>query len=92
MKKLYVVYQEVNNNYDTYDSMVVCAESEEEARKLSPTQYFMFDKCFGNYHVNDETSSKDSYWATVEDVKVIYIGIADETIPKGVVIASYNAG
>ena len=32
MKKLYKIWQEVNDDYDTYDSAVVCAESEEEAR------------------------------------------------------------
>lgn len=31
-KKLYKIWQKVNNGYDTYDSAVVCAESEEEAR------------------------------------------------------------
>jgi len=26
MKKLYKIYQDVNNEYDTYDSAIVCAE------------------------------------------------------------------
>ena len=34
--KLYLVTQEVNNNYDTYDSAVVCAENEEKAKALHP--------------------------------------------------------
>ena len=33
-KKLYKIWQEVNNDYDTYDSAVVCAESVEEARNI----------------------------------------------------------
>jgi len=32
--KLYHLYQNVNNNYDTYDSAIVAANSEEEARNM----------------------------------------------------------
>lgn len=32
--KLYLISQNVNNGYDTYDSAVVCAETEEEARMI----------------------------------------------------------
>lgn len=31
-KYLYKIWQTVNNGYDTYDSAVVCAESEEQAQ------------------------------------------------------------
>ncbi len=31
--KLYKISQNINNNYDTYDSAIVCAENEDEARK-----------------------------------------------------------
>lgn len=34
--KLYKISQDVNDNYDTYDSAVVCAENKEEAKKTSP--------------------------------------------------------
>ena len=34
--KLYLISQDVNNDYDTYDSAVVAAESEEEARRIVP--------------------------------------------------------
>ena len=30
--KLYLISQSKNDDYDTYDSAVVCAESEEEAK------------------------------------------------------------
>jgi len=30
---IYRIWQTVNNNYDTYDSAVVCAATEEEARR-----------------------------------------------------------
>lgn len=34
---LYLITQEVNNNYDTYDSAVVAAETEDEARAIHPS-------------------------------------------------------
>ena len=37
--KLFRISQEVNRGYDTYDSAVVCAESEEEARSMTPDEY-----------------------------------------------------
>lgn len=33
--KLYLISQDVNNGYDTYDSAVVCAANEAEARALT---------------------------------------------------------
>ena len=35
---LYLISQSVNNEYDTYDSAVVAAESEEDATKIHPIQ------------------------------------------------------
>ena len=35
--KLYKIWQEVNNDYDTYDSAIVCAENEEEAKAIHPS-------------------------------------------------------
>jgi len=36
--KLYLISQKVNNGYDTYDSAVVAAESEEAARSMRPSE------------------------------------------------------
>jgi len=33
--KIYLVNQSVNNNYDTYDAMVIVADTKEEAKKYS---------------------------------------------------------
>lgn len=78
---LYLISQEVNTDYDTYDSAVVCAESEEAARTTHPSGS-EWDGTFGRY----------SSWSALADVKVKVIGIADATIPCGVVCASFNAG
>ena len=39
MKKLnlYLIYQYLNNDYDTYDSAVVAAESDGDARNIHPS-------------------------------------------------------
>ena len=72
-KKLYKIWQEVNNDYDTYDSAVVCAESEEEAR-------------------NTDVGLAEYSWAKPSDVKVKEIGIANDDVKKGIIVASFNAG
>ena len=37
--KLFKISQNENNGYDTYDSAIVCAENEEEARKIHPADW-----------------------------------------------------
>jgi hypothetical protein len=77
--KLYLISQNVNEDYDTYDAAVVCAESEDEARKIHPN---------GDYNRFVE----DSWVYNINDVTVEYIGEASEHISKGVVLASFRAG
>ncbi len=77
--KIYRIYQEVNNEYDTFDSAVVYAKSEKEARFISPW--------------NPNWGGKfDDDWCKAEDVQVEYLGEAKEGVKKGVIISSYNAG
>lgn len=73
---LYLISQDVNNAYDTFDSAVVCANDKEEAQKMHPG---------GQEHWM-------SSWAKSEDVDVEYLGIADSHLEKGVICASFNAG
>ena len=75
MNKLYRIWQDKNNDYDTYDSAIVCAEDEEEAR-------------------NTDLGSVGQYgtWVEPEDVHVEEIGIANDDVEKGIILASYNAG
>ena len=78
---LYLISQEHNRNYDTYDSAVVAAESEEAARLTRPGQ-------------DDwpEGNTRDWTWAKPEYVKVKLIGTAIEGTSAGVICASFNAG
>ena len=80
---LYLISQDVNWNYDTYDSAVVAARSKKEARMTHPRGIKGWDgKCSGKY----------SSWVSFGDVNAELIGVAKKGATKGVVLASYNAG
>ncbi len=80
---LYLLSQNENCQYNTFDSCVVCAENENEARNIMPD--FNSGKPF-------EPSNSFGTWAfNIEGVEVKLIGTAADTITKGIVIASYNA-
>ena len=36
---LYLIWQDENNDYDTYDSAIVCAKNGDEAVKIHPSGY-----------------------------------------------------
>lgn len=75
--KLWLISQDVNNNYDTYDSAVVAASDEEAAKKIHPGKH---DSWVGD-------------WASPDNVKVEYLGMAKPGTKDGTVIcASFNAG
>ena len=79
---LYLLTQDVNVDWDTYDSVIVCAESEEEAVKIHPNGDIFDTVCrWGSEWVKDPSH-----------VECKKIGVADESIEKGVVLASFNAG
>lgn len=82
---LYKISQEVNDNYDTYDSAIVCAESEEDARSIHPDGA-------GDAAIEGFTRS----WNWVEDkkdVKVELIGTPHIFFQvRGVILSSFNAG
>jgi hypothetical protein len=79
---LYKIWQTENSSYDTYDSMVVAAYSEEKAKQIHP---------------NRDYGGWDSYrraWASSsDDVHAQLIGLAFKGIqPDEIVLASFNAG
>ena len=77
MTKLWLLRGD-RRGYDTYDSCVVAADTEDEARLISPASY----KQFGY----------SSAWAsTPEAVKVEYLGLTDRNI-SGIILSSFNAG
>jgi len=78
---LYYLSQDDERGYDTYDSCIVAAESEEAARQIRPG---------GEW---EDTYTYSSTWARKpERVKVELIGTAVEGTVAGIVLASFNAG
>ena len=84
---IYKISQEVNNEYDTYDSAIVIAKDEEEARRISPALYT-------NELYYDFSKENWGNWAfKVEEVMVEYIGKADKRFKESqVILSSFNAG
>lgn len=78
--KLYRIWQNVNNDYDTYDSAIVCAKDEADAKTIRPDG---FENC---------SERRFSAWCSIKHIKVELIGTANKSIKRGVILASYNAG
>lgn len=78
--KLYLISQEYNDGYNTYDSAVVSAESEAVARTIHPR--------------GAHGDIKDGYtwvrFAEIDKIQVEYLG--ETTKERGVILASFNAG
>ena len=85
--KIYLIKQSKNTGYDTYDSAIVCAEDETEAKRIIP----FYEENNSIHYIGDEEYSYD--WVTdVNDVTCIEIGEANNNQTKGVILASFNAG
>ncbi len=82
--KLFLISQTENEGYDTYSDAVVCAESEEDAKKIHPS----------DYKDEEVTEEEEKYgtWTTLSNVDAEYIGEAKEGSERGVVCSSFHAG
>lgn len=83
--KLWLIRQNVNNGYDTYDSAVMAANTEDEARVMIPG-HGGHDEWGKNHWAHHSWVKEES------DVIVQYIGEAADGTEKGQIIASFNAG
>lgn len=82
--KLWLISQTARSDYDTYDSAVVAAETEDEARQINPD---------GEWPKEGEFRWEWGSWCrTPAEVTVKHIGDAAEGVERGVVLASFNAG
>ena len=89
--KLFKIYQNINKDYDTYDSAVVIANSAEEAQKIHPN-----DPC-PYLDSPDDFSMYDSWVSRPDLVSVIYLGEVvgepdSDIYPGAIICASFNAG
>lgn len=93
MMNLYLISQDANNDYDTYDSAVVAAKSEDHARKAHPGGKATWIR--GKWREGGSSHWHTwcmSDWTTPENVTVSLIGQAVRGTKAGVVLASFNAG
>ena len=80
---IYFVSQGFHKGYDTYDSMVVIAESEEDAKTIHPR---------GGVWKPTDGYGEYEPWSPIEHLEVELIGVANEKQKRGVICASFNAG
>ena len=86
---LYLIKQNVNRDYDTYDSAVVIASSEEEARTIHPEGYrWANDKWRGGWAID----LADQTWCNPKHVTVELIGTPTSGDIGDIIITSFNAG
>lgn len=83
--KLWLIKQTANNDYDTFDSAVVAAETGDEARNTHPDGTL-------DYMERDKRKSALATWVEPDVVMVVGIGDAAPGIPRGAICASFNAG
>jgi hypothetical protein len=81
--KLWLLEQDVNSGYDTFDSCVVSAPTYEEALAMMPR---------GNGGFWPDESAREDYWAPIDKVVCTQIGDALPGAVQCVWCASFNAG
>src|SRR3990167_7998667 len=98
--KIYKLSQSLNDGYDTYDSAVVCAENEEDARHIHPSEFvthYKDGKWYGTYSVApySEYETENGPYADwvqfdqIDKITVEYLGEAVEGIKRGIILSSF---
>lgn len=75
--KLFRVSQTVNDNYETYDSIIVAAKNEHDAREVKK--------------LDDANYSFGAWVKDVADLSVEEIGTAKRGTKRGIIHESFNA-
>jgi hypothetical protein len=91
---LFLVSQSEQRGYDTFDSFVCAAASEEEARNLNPEAIWGPKKNFPiPIDWDKQANVRDPSWATRrESVEAKLLGVALHGTSPGVICASYCSG
>ncbi len=76
---IYKISQTENDDYDTFDSAIVAAETKKDAVMTHPTD------------VSWDGSDDSDMWTSWDKVEVEFIGTTDRDL-EGVILASFNAG
>lgn len=86
--RLWLISQDTVTGCDIYDSAVVAAENEEDARATHPGGKFSIP-------MSAEDASKYSNDTWVNEPALVttkLIGVAEHDVERGVICASFNAG
>jgi len=94
---IYKISQEPKCEYGVYDSAIIAAESEEDARLIHPNEdaYIKNEDWYMTTHAGIELKYTFGTWVAFKDIyliKVELIGKAKEGTKRGVILASFNAG
>jgi hypothetical protein len=101
--KLWLISQDQNGGYDTYDSAVVAADNEIDAAHTHPAMR-MFEggpvvlwsteaKMWVGHRQDGSTyAASFGDWVAPDAITVHYIGEAAEDIGRGCITSSFNAG
>lgn len=102
MLYLYLIKQDEIDGYDTYDSAVVVAENEQQAREINPASTnFNYRWHDGKWQIRNRQTKEWSdatpcdTWSTPEHVRVTMLGalnIGSNFKAGTVVCSSFNAG
>ncbi len=97
--KLWLITQNEETGYDSYDSAVVAAEDSLSARRTHPSDFYAYSEDFHGWALlmHDGSLRQQTYysrtWASKpQNVYAKYIGEAQENIAAGVICSSFNAG
>lgn len=86
---IYLLTQSENRGYDTFDSCVVCAKDEEEAKGIHPEEPWAKENEVKTSRWGNDYGS----WASKpEKVQATLLGTAAPRSVRGVILASFNAG
>ncbi len=92
---IYLITQETNIGYDTFDSAVVIADNEEQASKVNPLSVtYPKDNNISDTEEDGTFIKRSSSWArNAKDVKVKLLGsYLGEEKRAVAIVSSYNAG
>ena len=89
---LYLLTQNENNGYDTYDSMVISAENENDANFLSYKKAYMLDQTFDDNAIWRNYKLRNYNYGTWSKKPNIELISTTSLLEEGVVCSSFNAG
>ncbi len=94
--KLWLVSQRENTGYDTYNSMVVAAETSEEACRIDPSIFFEWSETHDSwmfiYSSGERKPEERDDWAHPSRLECKLLGEAAVDVKPGVISTDFHAG